>query len=249
MRGRVVAKVLGHILLSVLFIVISGIVPGILVVRFPYLAAYAFFIAFPTIAALLIPQWCRQVPIKKRLMVGVVGLIAAAIIQISWFFLAPIMSGEVLQLLTILVTSVLVVVSLRSMNVIDSPFPIPFTGLWRGEIGLAKTYWFWNSFVGGMFSLCLTSLVHISYKVTGSIFLPAVLIAITFSYALFLAVSLWRSARRYRGRRAWAVLSQIGVVFGLIMMTSEIAGISADIPQVRQFLLDPASLLPSISGR
>lgn len=50
------------------------------------------------------------------------------------------------------------------------------------------------------------------------------LLAFVFVYWLFIAVAIWRSATKYTGPKAWAVLAKFAVVVGVARMLAEFLG-------------------------
>jgi hypothetical protein len=89
--------------------------------------------------------------------------------------------------------------------------------LWRGEIGLARTYWLWGVVVGGGVGLILGVGAAIVGVSTGTRFPFALDQAFSIIWTPFIAVAIWRSAGNYKGRTIWKVLARINAVFGLLM--------------------------------
>ena len=90
--------------------------------------------------------------------------------------------------------------------------------LWRGEIGLAITYWvFWvlGSCVIYMIAGALTAAIT-----SGVVLVLGRLTAV--SYAVFVSVAIWRSAGLYQGPRLWAVLARVAVVLGAVQLLAAV---------------------------
>lgn len=86
---------------------------------------------------------------------------------------------------------------------------------WHGDIGLAKAFWFgWviptililfilNS---KAYTLFLVSLIHISPSL--SIFAAYAIPIILLLYQVFVIVAIWRSAKKYIGKRIWPIAAR-----------------------------------------
>ena len=84
--------------------------------------------------------------------------------------------------------------------------------LWRGDIPLAKTGWIYGALGLG---LPIAALLYVA-----SLHLPKIYAPITIglsssvlAYSAFIAVAVWRSAGKYRGRAAWRWLAKGSVLF------------------------------------
>lgn len=76
--------------------------------------------------------------------------------------------------------------------------------VWRGEEGLARTYWGW-SFLGGILWG-----VAINLLPPGNPLGIPVLLAFLV-YIVIVSVGIWRAATKYQGPRVWAVLAKVAV--------------------------------------
>ena len=79
------------------------------------------------------------------------------------------------------------------------------TRLWRGDVGLAITYWVFG--VIGNYLLAI---------IVASIMGPTVAIVIMAASTLFVSVCIWRSATKYEGKPVWAILAKIAIVLGVL---------------------------------
>lgn len=81
--------------------------------------------------------------------------------------------------------------------------------VWRGDAGLATTYWIWGTLVG-----LLLGAAGLLVGETGSAFLAILYLAFIVIYFIWVSVGVWRSAGKYQGKRIWSTLARIGVVIG-----------------------------------
>ena len=91
--------------------------------------------------------------------------------------------------------------------------------LWRGEIGLAKTFWIYGVVVSAILSQLAFRLNVVRPPRSGWIDIAAP--AVTFIsgvYLLFVAVAIWRSADRYGGPAVWPILAKLSVVAAVAVM-------------------------------
>jgi hypothetical protein len=88
--------------------------------------------------------------------------------------------------------------------------------IWRGEEGLARTFWVYGFAVNILLKGLLLLIAFVSSGVPT--FGLAVLGVLAFSlvYSIFIWVGIWRSASRYAGPKTWAVLAKIAVVVSII---------------------------------
>ncbi|MBT3905364.1 MAG: hypothetical protein HOB79_17010 [Rhodospirillaceae bacterium] len=91
--------------------------------------------------------------------------------------------------------------------------PITIIRVWRGELALWKTFWLFGVGGGLLFGLpifgALLALTDVPDDHTASIFLFA--LGFLFVYLAWIFVGIWRSANKYQGDPAWAVLAKIVV--------------------------------------
>ncbi|MBG0789473.1 MAG: hypothetical protein H0S80_03130 [Desulfovibrionaceae bacterium] len=100
-----------------------------------------------------------------------------------------------------------------------------FKRLWRGEIGLARTFWIYGFAVG--FCLRLIPLLLVGLLGPNPAFVLALMVYALFliAYQVFIAVAIWRSAGRYQGNRAWAFLAKAMVVLGILQTVLSLVGV------------------------
>ena len=84
--------------------------------------------------------------------------------------------------------------------------------LWRGQVPLAKTGWFYG--LAGLLLLAvpLTLITSLGFAPSMRELILALSVAILF-YSAFIAVAVWRAAGNYQGRLAWRLLAKGSVLF------------------------------------
>ncbi len=84
--------------------------------------------------------------------------------------------------------------------------------LWRGQVPLARTGWFYG--LAGLLLLIvpLTLIAGLGLGPSTRELILALSVA-TLLYAAFIAVAVWRAAGNYRGRLAWRLLAKGSVLF------------------------------------
>jgi hypothetical protein len=87
--------------------------------------------------------------------------------------------------------------------------------LWRGEIGLSRTYWLWGFLIQGVI---IGRLGGYLVEQTGSLFLVFCYLAFVVVSAIFMIVAIWRSAANYKGLPLWAWLARIVCVLNVIVL-------------------------------
>ena len=84
--------------------------------------------------------------------------------------------------------------------------------LWRGQVPLARTGWFYG--LAGLLLLIvpLTLIAGLGLGPSTRELILALSVA-TLLYAAFIAVAVWRAAGNYQGRLAWRLLAKGSVLF------------------------------------
>ena len=80
------------------------------------------------------------------------------------------------------------------------------TRLWKGDIPLPMTYWFWGFTINAVFTVIFASVRRPSPGLT----------LFYYAYYVFMIVAIWRSSERYTGAKVWGVLARVSVMLGLI---------------------------------
>ena len=86
------------------------------------------------------------------------------------------------------------------------------SALWRGQVPLARTGWFYG--LAGVLLLIvpLTVVSSLGFGSSTRELVLALSVA-TLLYAAFMAVAIWRAAGNYQGRLAWRLLAKGSVLF------------------------------------
>ncbi len=84
--------------------------------------------------------------------------------------------------------------------------------LWRGQVPLARTGWFYG--LAGLLLLIvpLTLIAGLGLGPSTRELILALSVA-TLLYSAFIAVAVWRAAGNYQGRLAWRLLAKGSVLF------------------------------------
>ena len=90
--------------------------------------------------------------------------------------------------------------------------------LWRGDYGLAKTFWLWGVLVTIILQLLLKYLSGVA-AITMSL--------LALIYAVLWSVSMWRAANKYTGRRLWPILAKVVVILNIVGFLAVIAFVGA----------------------
>jgi len=91
--------------------------------------------------------------------------------------------------------------------------------LWRGEIGLARTFWIYGVVVCAILSQFAfrLNIVRPPRRAWIDVAAPAVTF-VSGVYLLFVAVAVWRSAGRYQGAAVWPILAKLSIVAVVAVM-------------------------------
>ena len=84
--------------------------------------------------------------------------------------------------------------------------------LWRGQVPLARTGWFYGLVGLLLLIVPLTLIAGLGFASSARELMLALSVA-TLLYAAFMAVAIWRAAGNYQGRLAWRVLAKGSVLF------------------------------------
>lgn len=90
--------------------------------------------------------------------------------------------------------------------------------LWRGDVPLAETYWAWGVGCNILLNILVLVVAGIDTMIAYFLVWPAA------GYSWFMFVAIWRSAGRYSGPLAWAVLARISVGLGIASTVWAILG-------------------------
>jgi hypothetical protein len=85
--------------------------------------------------------------------------------------------------------------------------------LWRGEVGLARTFWIYGVVISAILSQLAFRLNVIRPPRSAWIDVAAPAVTVLSGvYLLFVAVAVWRSADRYPGPAVWPILAKLSMV-------------------------------------
>lgn len=104
--------------------------------------------------------------------------------------------------------------------------------LWQGDVPLVKAYWLFGVLVGIGFAIVFG---YIEYQSEGLSegFGPAFIIGLMlfyFVYVIFINISIWRSANKYRGSKRWAILAKVMVLVSWAALIREAWEIYSVVP-------------------
>ena len=86
------------------------------------------------------------------------------------------------------------------------------SALWRGQVPLARTGWFYGLVGLLLLIVPLTVVSGLGFGSSARELVLALSVA-TLLYAAFMAVAVWRAAGNYQGRLAWRLLAKGSVLF------------------------------------
>lgn len=85
--------------------------------------------------------------------------------------------------------------------------------VWKGQAGLAKTYWGWGLMGGLLWGVALSAVTP------GS--LPAILALLVFAaYFVIVNTGIWRAASQYQGMAVWAGLAKVAAAIGFVAIAA-----------------------------
>lgn len=90
---------------------------------------------------------------------------------------------------------------------------------WRGEAGLARTFWEYTVGYGSLLHLIATGVAYGLYVGGFPLWLAIVVFFIGLPYTVLACVGVWRAADRYQGSEMWASAARFGIVLWAIAAT------------------------------
>jgi hypothetical protein len=90
---------------------------------------------------------------------------------------------------------------------------------WRGEAGLARTFWEYTAGYGSLLHLMATGVAYGLYVAEFPLWLAALVFFIGLPYTVLATVGVWRAADRYQGSEMWASGARLCVVLWAIAVT------------------------------
>ena len=98
--------------------------------------------------------------------------------------------------------------------------------VWRGEAGLARTFWVFGLAVSVLFKGVFLLVTATAGKSPAFVTILLALFILSLGYQAFISVAIWRSATRYQGKREWAYLAKAMVVLCIIQTVLALTGIA-----------------------
>jgi hypothetical protein len=95
-----------------------------------------------------------------------------------------------------------------------------FLKLSRGEFGLAKTYWVYGFAVGIVLEIGSRLIAYSRLEMLHIIYICSCIM-----YNILVTKGIWLAASAYTGKKRWAVLAKIAVVFGVILIGVALVGV------------------------
>ena len=95
-----------------------------------------------------------------------------------------------------------------------------FLKFWNGDLSLPMSYWVVGTGFGVAFAFLVgifTISAGMSEDAMWGFFIP---------WQIYIAVGIWRSADKYKGKKFWSILAKISVVLGIVSnLFSILAGV------------------------
>jgi hypothetical protein len=94
-----------------------------------------------------------------------------------------------------------------------------FLRLWRGEIALARVFWWYAIAYGALLNLLFTILAFAVVASDGPPLLSVAAFLLPLPYNVFVVICVWRSAAHYGGNARWADAARIASVAWSMLLT------------------------------
>jgi hypothetical protein len=91
--------------------------------------------------------------------------------------------------------------------------------LWRGEIGLARTFWEYAIAYAALANLAATILAFAVIASDGPALLAMAIFFLPLPYNVLAVIIVWRSAARHKGDRRWADAARVAVILWAVLLT------------------------------
>lgn len=82
--------------------------------------------------------------------------------------------------------------------------------LFRGNVGLARTYWVYGVLAG----IALGLVCSVAARVSQSVVVALLGLLLVVVYQVFISIAIWRAAGKYPGSKVWVVLARVAAVAG-----------------------------------
>jgi hypothetical protein len=94
------------------------------------------------------------------------------------------------------------------------------TRLWKGEMGLGRSFWEFGVLYGTLIHLVSTGLAFAMIAADLPAWLAVVIFFLPAPYTVLIVVAVWRSADRYQGPAERVPLARIAVVIWALLVTA-----------------------------
>ena len=92
--------------------------------------------------------------------------------------------------------------------------------IWKGQAGLAKTYWGWGMLGGLLWGIPLST-------VTPGSAVAVLALLVFVAYFVVVNTGIWRAASQYQGLAVWAGLAKVAAVIGFVTIAAVVLAIAA----------------------
>ena len=98
--------------------------------------------------------------------------------------------------------------------------------VWRGEAGLAWTFWAWGVAVNVLLNGVTLIAVALAMEIPAFQVVVLGLWLFRLAYQVFISVGVWRAANRFAGFKGWAFLAKFVVVLGVVQTLVSLFGLA-----------------------
>lgn len=108
--------------------------------------------------------------------------------------------------------------------VVGEETPALVRDLWRGNVPLVTAFWLFGVAVWAVFAIVFAFIEYQSSGMTigiGPLFILG-LMFFYFVYMSFINVAIWRSANKYRGSKAYAIIAKVMVIVSWSALIQEV---------------------------
>jgi len=107
--------------------------------------------------------------------------------------------------------------------------------LWRGELSLAKSYWFFGNIVPLLFLIVIlianitlhenpSAILLSNQLLPKNIFSKIIILPLYILFMIYILISvvgIWRSSNKFQGRKIWGNLSKIAIIFSSLIFLKD----------------------------
>ena len=94
--------------------------------------------------------------------------------------------------------------------------------IWKGQAGLAKTYWGWGMLGGLLWGIPLST-------VTPGSGIAVLVLLVFVAYFFVVNTGIWRAAGQYQGLAVWAGLAKVAAVIGFFSIAAVVVAVASAI--------------------